>query len=97
VVNKAGYKTRASYYAHIDNADLSFSILEKYARALNHDFSDLFPEMHPYKIDNEQAFSFTARPKTIEEAILQRDVLRDKYQELLEKYTKLLEQQAMSR
>lgn len=97
IVAKAGYKTRASFYAHINNPDLPFSILEKYARALKHDFSEDFPEMHPQKLEDPLPNYTTLKPKTIEEAVEQRNLWKEKYYELLEKHLKLIEQQGLIR
>ena len=89
VAVKAGY-SRSSYYKHIVNADLDFHILIAYGKAISHDFTEEFPEMPKYILeDPEETYSKTI---TIEEAIRQRDQWKDKYLDLLEKYNRLIEE-----
>ena len=89
VAVKAGY-SRSSYYKHIDNPDLDFHILIAYGRAMKHDFTDEFPEMPRYLLqDPEEPYP---QPLTLDEAIRQRDYWKDKYIEMLEKYNRLMEE-----
>lgn len=86
VANRAGY-SRAAYYSHTKNPNLSFDILEQYGKALSVDFTDHFPEMVKYlsyNIKNENL--------TLEQAIKERDLWKDKYLNLLEKYNYLVEE-----
>jgi len=92
VASKAGY-SRSSYYKHIENADLEFHILIAYGKAIRHDFTEEFPEMPKYVIeDPEESYGKTL---TLEEAIRQRDIWKDKYIELLEKYNQMIERRNM--
>ena len=89
VAIKAGY-SRSSYYKHIDNPDLEFHILIAYGRAIKHDFTEEFPDMPKYLMeDPEETYS---QPLSLEEAIRQRDSWKDKYIILLEKYNKMMEE-----
>jgi len=88
VAVKAGY-SRSAYYKHIDNAELDYHILTAYGKAIRHDFTEEFPEMPRYLIEEpEETYG---KALTLEEAIHQRDLWKDKYIELLEKYNKLIE------
>jgi len=86
VTKKAGYKTTTSYYRHIESADLSLEIIQKYAAAIGYDFSTEIPE-----IKEAQAFIENESPQTIQQAIKERDYWRDKYYNLLEKNNELLQ------
>ena len=89
VAVKAGY-SRSSYYKHIANPDLDFHILTAYGKAIGFDFTEQFPEMPRYMVyDPEENYQ---SPKSLAEAIVQRDAWKDKYYELLEKYNILMEE-----
>ena len=86
---KAGY-TRSAYYKHIENPNLSYHILIAYGKAIKHDFTEEFPDMPKYVLeDPETAYG---QPKTIEEAARISDLWKNKYLELLEKYNRLIEE-----
>ena len=87
LTRKAGY-SRISYYNHIKKADLSNRILEKYARAMNYDFSIEIPDFNVPLVEEPEE-PYLTRPRTIEEAIEQRDYYIKKYIEVLEDYKKL--------
>jgi hypothetical protein len=88
VAEKAGY-SRSAYYKHIDNRDLEYHILMAYGKALGHDFTEDLPEMPKYLLEEpDEGYN---KPFNLEEAIRQRDLWKDKYIELLEKYNKLIE------
>ncbi len=91
ITNRAGYN-RSSYYNHILKPDLSFTILTKYGKALGHDFSRELPEIQPYMRLDEPTPGYQTN-LTTEELIKQRDLWKDKYLELLEKYNRLIEDQ----
>ncbi len=91
VTRKAGYK-RITFYSHIKQEDLSFKILEKYARALGHDFSEDIPGMNPFIVEDE-GHGYSNEPTLIEEAIKQRNEWKEKYYTLLEKYLMLVEKE----
>lgn len=89
VAVKAGY-SRSSYYKHISNPDLDFHILTAYGKAMQHDFTEQFPDMPRYLVyDPEENYR---SPETAEDVARQRDSWRDKYYELLEKYNSLVEE-----
>jgi len=90
VAVKAGY-SRSSYYKHISNPNLDYHILTAYGKAIQVDFTEQFPDMPKYMLyDPEENYH---APKSIDEAVIQRDAWKDKYYELLEKYNVLMEQQ----
>lgn len=90
IAKKAGY-SRASYYKHIENPDLPYHILILYGRVIRHDFTQEFPEMPKYTLEDPEAQYGT--PKTIEEAVSIIESWKNKYIELLEKYNQLIEEQ----
>lgn len=85
IIKKAGYKSTTSYYRHIQMADLSLEIVKRYGKALSHDFSIDIPEIKAI-----EAFIENENPKTIQEALKERDFWRDKYYAALEKNNELL-------
>ena len=89
VAMKAGY-SRSSYYKHIDNPNLEFHILMAYGKAIKHDFTEEFPEMPKYLLEDPEVDY--GNKITLEEAIRQRDQWKDKYLEILEKYNRLIEE-----
>lgn len=89
VAVKAGY-SRSSYYKHIREPLLGYHILIAYGRAIKHDFTEEFPDMPKYVLeDPEENYG---KPVSIEEVTRQRDQWKDKYLELLERYNYLIEQ-----
>ncbi len=91
IARKAGYK-RVTYYLHIKQPDLSFSILSKYAQALDHDFSGEIPGTESQVID-DPSFDYSSDPTTLKEAKEQITTWKQKYYELLDKYVKVIEEQ----
>lgn len=89
VAKKAGY-SRSAYYKHIESPDLDFSILIAYGKAINHDFTDEFPEMPKYLLSEPD--EVYGKPKNLEDAITLLGQWKNKYLELLEKYNRLLEE-----
>jgi AcrR family transcriptional regulator len=87
VTKKAGYK-RGSFYLHVKKEDLSADILKKYGNAIGHDFSKEIPGLKQL-VEDEPA-DFTNEP-TLEEAIKERNMWREKYYELVDKYLKLID------
>ena len=86
---RAGY-TRSAYYKHIENPNLDDHILIAYGKAIKYDFTEEFPGMPKYMM--EEPDDAYGRPKTIEEAIKMIDLWKHKYVELLEKYNRLIEE-----
>ena len=89
VAKKADY-SRAAYYKHIKNSDLEFHVLIAYGKALHYDFTDEFPEMPKYLL--EEPDEVYGKPKSLEEAIKLIEQLKNKYLDLLEKYHLLMEE-----
>jgi hypothetical protein len=88
VAIKAGY-SRSAYYKHIENPNLDYHILMAYGKAIKHDFTIELPGMPKYLVnDPEENYG---KPASLEEAIRQIDIWKDKYVELLEKYNRLIE------
>lgn len=90
VARKAGY-SRASYYKHIEKPDLSYYILIAYGKAIKHDFTEEFPDMPRYVLEDPEEYYGT--PKTLDDAIHIIASWKNKYIELLEKYNQLIEGQ----
>ncbi|RYY62234.1 MAG: hypothetical protein EOO05_03530 [Chitinophagaceae bacterium] len=89
VAVKAGY-SRSSYYKHISNPDLDFHILTAYGKAIQYDFTEQFPDMPKYMVyDPEENYD---APKSLDDALKQRDSWKDKYYDLLEKYNSMMEE-----
>lgn len=90
VALRAGY-SRSAYYKHIDNPMLDYHILIAYGRALKHDFTEEFPEMPKYELQDPN-MPYGQQPANMEEALREKDYWKDKYLELLEKYNRLIEE-----
>lgn len=78
------FKSRSSYYAHVNKANLSLALLERYGKIINHDFSAEIPEMEKQLVADE-APTYLSPASTIEEAINQRDYYHRLYNKMLEK------------
>ena len=89
VAEKAGY-TRSAYYKHVKRADLDFHILIEYGKAMRFDFSDEFPDMPKYLL--QEPDEIYGAPETLEQAKLMINQLKNKYTDLLEKYNVLMEE-----
>jgi hypothetical protein len=91
LVKKVGYKDRASFYAHISKPDLSFDILSNYAKVLNYDLRQDFPEISSFLVE-ESNENFYATPATLEEAVELLNKWKAKYSQLMEKHLRLMEE-----
>ena len=92
IAKRAGY-SRSSYYHHISDPTLSYEILETYGKVLNYDFTEDFPEMHKYMMqDPSEGYA----QLTVEDAVKQRDLWKEKYFSLMEKYNSLIEERMAS-
>lgn len=80
---------RTTVYRHFAKPDLEFSILLKYGKALNHDFTVEFPELLSYFGTIEEPMN-AYTPQTLAEALKERDLWKDKYIKLLEKHNSLI-------
>jgi len=81
--------SRGTYYNHIEDPNLSFELLERYGKILKYDFTADFPEMQKYAL--EESVENYGAPSTFEEAVNQMSYYKEKYFQLLEKYTALIE------
>ena len=86
---RAGY-SRSSYYNHILDPQLDFSILKDYGKAIRHDFSVDIPEMQTMHMEEDN--ETYVKPATLEQAIKEAERWRQKYYNLLEKYHHLIEE-----
>lgn len=78
-MERMGYH-RTTYYTHINQPKLDYSILAKYAAEIPYDFTTEFPEMRQYDIVSP------TKIHSIYDIEADRDKWRDKYYDLLEKY-----------
>ena len=81
--------SRGTYYNHIEDPNLSFELLERYGKIIKYDFTADFPEMQKYAM--EESVENYGAPTTFEEAVSQMNYYKEKYFQLLEKYTSLIE------
>lgn len=86
IIKKAGYKY-PTFYVHIKKEDLPYETLARYGKALNHDFTNEFPEMADY-ILKEDTNSYNNQ-LGYEELLKERDKWLSKYQEQTERYQRL--------
>lgn len=75
---------------HIKKKDLSVHILNKYARAISHDFSEDIEEINQF-LTGEPDSAYSTEPVTLQEAIKQRNEWKEKYYAVMEKYLKCIE------
>ncbi|MHB1177619.1 MAG: hypothetical protein ACYCZO_04740 [Daejeonella sp.] len=86
IIKNAGYKY-PTFYVHIKKDDLPYETLARYGKALNHDFTNEFPEMADY-IMREDGNLYNNQ-LSYEELIKERDKWLHKYQEQTERYQRL--------
>ena len=79
---------RGTYYNHKNDPDLSLEQLAEYSKVLKYDFSADLPEMKRYILEEPEVPYVT--PKTMEEAIEQRDYWRERYFKKAEEFNKLV-------
>ena len=82
--------SRGTFYNHKDDPNLPFEILEQYGKVLGYDFTNDFPEMQKYVV--EEPIAPYGEPKTLDEAIKQRDYWRSQADLWKNKYIQLLEE-----
>jgi len=78
LTDAVGYD-RSTFYNHIKAPNLSFAILARYGKVLNHDFSVDYPEL------NNPVDYLSKVIETFEEMEKDRDYWRDRFLELAEK------------
>lgn len=86
IAKKAGYD-QSTPYRHFEREDLPPFIISRYANKIDHDFSMAFPELIELGITNLEKEN-----RTIQNEINEAQKWKDKYFDLLEKYTALLEE-----
>ena len=80
--------SRGTYYYHIKDPNLSYEQLAEYGKIIKHDFSQDLPEMKRYVFEEpEVPYGI---PKTLDEAIEQRNFWRERYYKKVEEYNRLL-------
>lgn len=87
---------RTTVYQHFANDNLDYSIILKYGKALNHDFSVEFPEMMQFMSSKKEPLT-EYKTMTIAEALQERDYWKDKYISLMERYNELILSQLKSK
>ena len=87
---KIGYKTRGSFYAHINDPELSFDILFKYGKALHYNFGEHFAEMFDLYVQDSSA-DYKKEPLSLDHALVVIEKLKEQHYNLLVKYEQLLE------
>jgi len=90
ITKKAGYNSQSTFYKHTAQANLSFKILYRYAKAMNYYFTSEIPEFEKWLKENG-LIDKDKTPESFEELRIDRDNWRNKYYQLLEKYNTLLE------
>lgn len=91
LMKRMGYKNRSSFYQHVDDPDLSYDILMKYGKLINHDFTVYFPSSNGQTQANDPLATYIKAPRNIEQVIVNVELLKDKYHDLVEKHNQLLE------
>ncbi len=86
IIKKAGYKY-PTFYVHIKKADLPFETLARYGKAMDHDFTNEFPEMADYIVNDDR--NLYNNQLSYDELLKERDKWLSKYQEQSEKYQRL--------
>lgn len=96
IIKKAGYKY-PTFYVHIKKVDLPYETLARYGKALNHDFTNEFPEMADYIIQEDSntynnQLSYEDLLKERDKWLAKYQAQTERYQRLSDKYNKLLEE-----
>ena len=91
VTKRAGY-SRGAYYVHIEDPNLDYHILMAYGKAIHHDFTEEFPDMPKYfnTISDPGEHYNNRKPQTLEEALMELELLKEKYTELLERFNQMI-------
>jgi hypothetical protein len=93
IMKRLGYASRNTYYYHIQQANLPTQVLNDYGKIIKHDFSNDIEGFTLSAVAEEESPYFTP-PKTMEEAIKQRDFYVKLYIKQLEDYRKLQDELA---
>lgn len=91
IVERAGYRNQSIFYRHKAQEDLAFDILYKYAKVMDYYFANEIPEFTEWLRENGLIKEIKGK-LSYEDMEKKRDLWRDKYYALLEKYNKLLEE-----
>lgn len=76
---------RSTFYNHIKDPMLPYSVIAKYGKILNHDFSSEYPKLQEDNSDNGPIIT------TFEEMQRDRDFWKSKYQDLEKRLAGLLD------
>jgi hypothetical protein len=87
VLTQAAGFDRSTFYNHIKQPNLSFGILLKYGKILNHDFSEEYPEMNVHQKKPVQPVM------SYDEVVQDRDNWKEKYFQVAELYHQCMQQQ----
>ena len=87
VLTQAAGFDRSTFYNHIKQPNLSFGILLKYGKILNHDFAEEYPEMNVNQKKPAQPVM------SYDELLEERDSWREKYFQVAELYHQCMQQQ----
>jgi AcrR family transcriptional regulator len=87
IVKKAGFSYPA-FYVHIKNDNLDFSILAKYAKAMRYSFTDEFPELSEYLMEDKGSYG---KQLSYEELLHDRDKWKEKYFDAVDRYNRLVD------
>jgi len=82
--------SRGTFYNHREDPNLSFELLEQYGKVMSYDFTNDFPEMQKYVV--EDSVVPYGDPKTLSEAVKQLDYWRKEADNWKNKYIQLLEE-----
>jgi hypothetical protein len=89
IARKAGYD-QSTIYRHFDKDDLSYPVLLKYGKAMEHDFSEEFPEMAEFFSFEKPVVKSEEVRMSNEECMEQLNYYQKKYIDLLEKHNQML-------
>lgn len=93
IVERMHYASRTTFYNHTKTPDLSLAILKRYGKVLNYNFYVVIPEMIIYPANESAGVGFyVTPPKSIEEAVQQRDFYYQQYMLKLEELRRALEE-----
>jgi hypothetical protein len=82
--------SRGTFYNHKEDANLPLETLEQYGKVLNYDFTNDFPEMQKYTLEEPEAPY--GEPTTLKEANKQINYWRNQADVWKSKYIRLLEE-----
>jgi len=97
LTKKLGYESRNTVYRHFETDDLDDGIILRYARAMNYNFRDEFPDLYKTMVLEEPALKYLDKktPAALEAQVeLLRDMLMESQTEVIRLQKELLEERA---